>query len=101
MKVGEATRWKPGQSPNPGGISTYERELRVAVRNQETPARVCEVVDALRADALAGTKTSPSSAKVYLDAVGLPKPPPEFQIDLTNAPPEVIKWLTPLLLGGK
>lgn len=89
-------------SPNPyGPVSTYERKLREAVRDSETPEQVCEVVAAMRVQALAGEKSSPAAAKVYLEAVGLPKPPPEFRIDLTNAPPEVIKWLTPLLLGGK
>ena len=67
--------WKAGQSGNPGGVSRLETDYRnavkAAVRGQETPERVCAVVNAMRKQALAGGKTAPAAAKVYLEAVGV------------------------------
>lgn len=85
-------RWKPGQSGNPAGISRYAQQLRKAIQAQETPELVCAVVAAMREDAMSGGKTAPAAAKVYFEAVGLPKVEPE-KIDLTDAPDEVVTWL--------
>ena len=74
-EAGRATWWQPGQSGNPGGLTRAERDYRTvikaALRGQETPERVCEVVNAMRKQALAGGKTAPAAAKVYLEAVGV------------------------------
>lgn len=83
--------WKPGQSGNPTGVSRYAKDLRAAINAQETPDRVCAVIDAMRMQALAGEKSSPSAAKVYLEAVGVKAEP--VKVDLSQAPDEVVAWL--------
>ena len=40
--------YQKGETGNPGGISKYQRQLRAAIERQETPARVLEVIDAMR-----------------------------------------------------
>ena len=84
--------WQPGQSGNPTGQSKYALSLRKAIQAQETPEFVCAVVAAMREDAMAGGKSAPAAAKVYFEAVGLPKVEPE-KIDLKDAPDEVVTWL--------
>jgi hypothetical protein len=67
--------WKPGQSGNPGGLSKVEAEYRAKVRaalhKQESPKEICEVVAAMRKDAVSHTKRAAPAARVYLEAVGL------------------------------
>lgn len=69
--------WKPGSSGNPLGMSKYHYELRQAVERQETPERVCQVVDAMFKMALKGTKASPAAAKAYAMLVGVEQGDPE------------------------
>ncbi len=56
-----------GHSPNPGGLSRYERSIKNAIQAQETPERVCAVVAAMQTAALAGDA---KAASVYLKTVG-------------------------------
>lgn len=84
---------KGGPSPNPGGESVYQRELRLAIEKQEPPENVAAVVAAMREDAMAHEKFSPAAAKVYFAAVGLPMNREPPKIDLTKAPDEVVNWL--------
>ncbi len=88
--------FKPGQSGNPGGLSKYERRLRRMIRKQEKPALVCQVIEAMRLQALAGDKSSPPAAKVYLAAVGVDmKPKTDLQevLEAMRAAPEgVVDW---------
>lgn len=88
------TPFKPGQSGNPEGESKYAVTLRRAIERQETAERVCDVVDAMRIDALAHEKFSPAAAKVYFGAVGLRLDGGEAtKIDLSDAPPETMEYL--------
>jgi hypothetical protein len=84
----------PGQSGNPEGQSKYAVTLRKAIEAQETPERVCDVIDAMRTQALAGEKSSPAAAKVYLGAVGVKLDgSATTKVDLSDAPDEVMAYL--------
>ena len=69
VERGRATQFKPGPDPrrSAGTISSYERSVRGAIQRQETPERICEVVDAMRSAALQGDA---KAAAVYLKTVG-------------------------------
>lgn len=60
-----------GRGGNPAGVSRYQLEVRRAIEAQEPPGRVCQVVDAMFRDAIAGKKSSPAAAKVYASMVGV------------------------------
>jgi hypothetical protein len=98
--------FKKGQSGNPGGLSKYERRLRRSIRRQEKPAMVCQVIAAMRDQALAGTKESPAAAKVYLAAVGVDMRPKTDLQDvleaMRGAPQEALEWFVAVKgrLGG-
>jgi hypothetical protein len=99
-------RWRKGETGNPGGRSLYQRKLDKAIRKQERPARVCEVIEALRQDALAHEKFSPAAAKVYLAAVGVDMRPKTDLQDvleaMRGAPQEALEWFVAVKgrLGG-
>lgn len=61
--------FKPGQSGNPSGSSRRAREYRALVEQQETPARVAEVVDKLRTLCL--EEGSDRAGIAYLKVVGM------------------------------
>lgn len=85
----------PGKSGNPSGVNRYMQQLRAAIQRQESPGRVCQVVDAMRTQALAGDKASPNAAKVYFQAVGLKLDgAAAVNVDLSDAPPEVMEYLS-------
>lgn len=89
-----AQGFRAGQSGNPEGVSKYMASLRRAIERKETSERVLEVIDAMRIDALAHEKYSPSAAKVYLGAVGLKLDgSASTKIDLSDAPAEVMTYL--------
>jgi hypothetical protein len=85
--------WKPGQSGNPAGLNRYQKLIRDAIQKQETPERVCAVVAAMQQDACAHEKYSAAAAKVYFEAVGLPRVE-ATKVDLSDAPPEVMNYLS-------
>ena len=89
----------PGQSGNPGGRPKQVRAYLEAIHRQETPERVCEVVSAMRTQAIIGGKTAPACAKVYLLACGVPmdgKPSDDLAEKLRDAKPEYLDWLAKL-----
>jgi len=88
--------FEPGNqaASGPRPESKYVAQLRAAIQEQETPAEVCKVVAAMKADALSGKKSAPAAAKVYLGAVGLKLDGgAETKVDLSDAPPEVMDYL--------
>lgn len=85
--------WRSGQSGNPDGVSAYQAKLRKAIEAQEAPELVCQVIEAMRQDAMAHEKFSPAAAKVYLSAVGLEMNKTPTKVDLSDAPPEVMQYL--------
>lgn len=97
-KPSVGNRFAPGMSGNPGGRPKQVTAYRVAIQKQETPERVCEVVDAMRTQALLGGKTAPACARVYFEAVGLPlgKPDDDLSEKLRDAPPEALDFLSKL-----
>ena len=65
-------RWEKGNSGNPTGKSNYQRRLDRAIRVQEKPSMVCQVIANMRQMALSDDpKGAPAAAKVYLAAVGV------------------------------
>lgn len=89
-----AEGWKAGQSGNAEGVSKYQAQLRRAIEERETSARVLDVIDAMRLDAMSHEKFSAAAAKVYLGAVGLKMDGnPPTKVDLSDAPPEVMDYL--------
>ena len=84
-------RWRPGQSGNPGGSSTRQRDLNAAVRDMVKPGHVRDVIATLYNLAVAGDV---SAAKIFLDRVVGPVTPDD--VDLTDAPEEVLEWLAAL-----
>lgn len=89
----QGTPWTAGKSGNPEGVSAYQAKLRRAIEKRETVERVLDVIDAMRVDAMAHEKYSPSAAKVYLGAVGINVTSPPVKLDLTDAPDEVVAYL--------
>jgi hypothetical protein len=85
-------RWRAGQSGNPGGSSHKQRDLNAAVRDTQTPERVRMVMEALFIRATRGFDVA--AAKVYLDRVVGPVTPED--VDLSEAPTEVLEWLAAL-----
>lgn len=71
---------------------------RKAIQEQETPERVCQVVDAMRTQALSGSKAAPTAARVYFEAVGLPlgKPEDDLAEKMKDAPPEALDFFEKL-----
>jgi len=91
--------FEPGVSGNPGGRPKKVQAYRAAILQQETVERVCEVVNAMREGALAGGKSAPACAKVYLGACGIStegKPDEDFADALRAAPPEVVEFIAKL-----
>jgi len=88
-----------GPSPNPGGRPKKLRALEAAILEAETPERVKEVVNAMRAMALSGdAKGAPAAAKVYFQVIGInTKVEADFANILREAPPEVRAWLSAAL----
>lgn len=66
-----------GRGGNPTGVSRYQVEVRKAIEAQEPPERICQVVDAMFRDAIAGKKHSAQAAKVYAMLVGCEANDPE------------------------
>ena|SRR5258708_1872662 len=92
---GGPTFIKGGPSPNPsGGRSPYQRALDAAIERQEAPELVCQVIAAMREQALEKGKASPAAAKVYLGAVGVDLNKAPAKVELDNAPKEVLNWIT-------
>lgn len=90
---GGPTFVKGGPSPNPGGRSKYDVALEAAIQKQETPARVCEVIEAMHEDATAHEKYSASAAKVYLGAVGVRLNAEPAKVDLSDLPDNVVQLI--------
>lgn len=99
-------RWEKGQSGNRSGLSKYQAKLSRAIRRQERPKQVCEVIAAMREDALAHEKYSAAAAKVYLAAVGIDIKPKadlaEVLEAMRGAPDEALQWFVAVKgrLGG-
>lgn len=94
LLAGNPSWQKGGPSPNAGGKTSYQRALEEAISKQETPELVCQVVAAMREDAISHEKYSPAAAKVYFAAVGLKMDGKEsLPIDLSDAPPETLSYL--------
>jgi hypothetical protein len=89
----------PGSTANPGGRPKKLRALEAAILEAETPERVKEVVNAMRAMALSGdAKGAPAAAKVYFQVIGInTKVEADFANILREAPPEVRAWLSAAL----
>lgn len=49
----------------------YRDKIKAALRKQENPSRICQLVNAMFVQALAGEKASPAAAKVYGELVGV------------------------------
>lgn len=98
MRPDGMPKGKPFGPDNPppvsGGRPRKVRELEAAILEAETPARVKEVVDAMRKLALEGSKVSPAAAKVYFQVLGINgKTEEDFADLMRDAPPEVRAWL--------
>lgn len=93
---------KPFGPDNPPPITRGRprkvREIEAALLEAETPARVLEVVNAMRLMALSGDpKAAPAAAKVYFHVLGINgKVEHDFANLLEDAPPEVRAWLASL-----
>jgi hypothetical protein len=85
--------WKPGVSGNPSGVNRYQQAIRKAIEAQEPPSEVARVVLAMKEDALAHKPYSANAAKVYLAAVGVKLNGQGKELDLEDAPDEVVEWL--------
>jgi hypothetical protein len=84
-----------GTSGNPGGRPKVLREIEAMLdKEHRNVANMKQVFDMLRLLALRGEPGDAAYAKLYLERVL--GPVKELEIDLTDAPPEVVAFLKTL-----
>lgn len=85
-------RWKKGESGNPGGRPKALRDIEAMLNAEHrTVANMKEVFATVKALALRGEKGDSGYLKLYLERVL--GPVKDIEIDLTDAPPEVLSYL--------
>ena len=81
-------RFPKGVSGNPGGRPRRAGEIEAVLDEHRIPEKMREVLSKLRELALAG---EPGTMKLYLDRVM--GPVRDLDIDLSDAPDEVLAWM--------
>ncbi len=90
-----AGKFAPGNRANPGGKPKALREIEAMLNKEHrNVAKMREVFDTIRMLALRGEKGDSGYAKLYLERIL--GPVKDIEIDLSDAPPEVVAFLKTL-----
>lgn len=92
----EAGKFAPGNRANPGGKPKALREIEAMLdREHRNVTNMKAVFDTIRMLALRGDKGDSGYAKLYLERIL--GPAKDIEIDLSDAPPEVVAFLKTLV----